>query len=428
MPPAQVERIAALGYTESEARFLYIVATHSGYFTLRHFNAFAGVQYGKRCTAFARKLLKHAHATMRDYMGTGSVFHLFSRFIYGPIDKDNFCNRRRHSFDYIRTRLVQLDFLLENPAYDFLESECEKVQLFCESLAVPRDVLPARTYESGPGSERAIRYFVDRFPLFLAPPLSGAAPVVTFAFVDSGKGSLRNFDTHLAAYQGLFRHLQRFRLLYVAPRTTYFRRAQELFRLSIQQPLASDASCELQRYFTIRRKWERHEYVVPVTADFEFLNEARRRFCGGRCERLYQEWIAGNASEPELRLESSQGIQERAALFDTYLVRHTRSPVDERVRKAANQVSGTRRRKEGETVSIISKPPEMVKREYELQEPIAAAVEKYAAFIASTPDHVVNSALKMVLWKDADFRRWRRQQQVPAENKEGTATAKAARA
>jgi hypothetical protein len=79
-------------------------------------------------------------------------------------------------------------------------------------------------------------------------------------------------------------------------------------------------------------------------------------------------------------------------------------------------------------MSIINKPPEMVKREYELQEPIAVAVEKYAAFIASTPDHVVNSALKMVLWKDADFRRWRRQQQAPAERKEGTPAAKAARA
>jgi len=55
----------------------------------------------------------------------------------------------------------------------------------------------------------------------------------------------------------------------------------------------------------------------------------------------------------------------------------------------------------------------MVKREYELQEPIAVAVEKYAAFIQSTPDHVVNSALKMVLWRDADFRRWRKQQQTP---------------
>jgi hypothetical protein len=70
-------------------------------------------------------------------------------------------------------------------------------------------------------------------------------------------------------------------------------------------------------------------------------------------------------------------------------------------------------------MSIINKPPEMVKREYELQEPIAAAVEKYAAFIASTPDHVVNSALKMVLWRDADFRRWRTQQQNSAEANDG---------
>ena len=79
-------------------------------------------------------------------------------------------------------------------------------------------------------------------------------------------------------------------------------------------------------------------------------------------------------------------------------------------------------------MSIINKPAEMVKREYELQEPIAVAVEKYAAFIASTPDHVVNSALKMVLWRDTDFRRWRKQQQTAAERKEGATSTKAARA
>jgi hypothetical protein len=86
------------------------------------------------------------------------------------------------------------------------------------------------------------------------------------------------------------------------------------------------------------------------------------------------------------------------------------------------------RRKEGEHMSIINKPAEMVKREYELQEPIAVAVEKYATFIASTPDHVVNSALKMVLWRDADFRRWRKQQQTPSDKKDDHAAGKAARA
>ncbi|MGB2590674.1 MAG: hypothetical protein WBG02_05135 [Candidatus Acidiferrum sp.] len=79
-------------------------------------------------------------------------------------------------------------------------------------------------------------------------------------------------------------------------------------------------------------------------------------------------------------------------------------------------------------MSIINKPPDMVKREYELQEPIAVAVEKYATFIQSTPDHVVNSALKMVIWRDAEFRRWRKQQQTQADRRDGHATAKAARA
>ena len=79
-------------------------------------------------------------------------------------------------------------------------------------------------------------------------------------------------------------------------------------------------------------------------------------------------------------------------------------------------------------MSIINKRPELVKREYELEDIVVSTVEKYATFIASTPDHVVNSALKMVLWKDAEFRRWRRQQQAPAERKDGTPAAKAARA
>src|SRR6266436_5911856 len=50
------------------------------------------------------------------------------------------------------------------------------------------------------------------------------------------------------------------------------------------------------------------------------------------------------------------------------------------------------RNKEGEIMSIIHSPPEMAKREYALQEPIAVAVGKDATFIQSTPDHVVNSA------------------------------------
>jgi len=80
-------------------------------------------------------------------------------------------------------------------------------------------------------------------------------------------------------------------------------------------------------------------------------------------------------------------------------------------------------------MSIINKPPEMVKRGVtKLQEPIAVAVEKYAAFIASTPDHVVNSALKMVALEGCRLPSLRKQQQTPTEKKDGHVAAKVARA
>ena len=75
-------------------------------------------------------------------------------------------------------------------------------------------------------------------------------------------------------------------------------------------------------------------------------------------------------------------------------------------------------------MSIINKPPQHVKREYELEEPVALAVEKYAMFIDSTPDHVVNSALKIVLLRDKHFMNWRKQQQAARKDAPTTATPK----
>ena len=34
-------------------------------------------------------------------------------------------------------------------------------------MGVPGKVLPAKTYEGGPRSQPTLRYFVDKFPLFL---------------------------------------------------------------------------------------------------------------------------------------------------------------------------------------------------------------------------------------------------------------------
>src|SRR5713101_1033456 len=321
MSAEQIERIKGLGYTESEAHFLYIVAVHSGYFTLRQFCTFTHAARGKRSFIFARKLLQSGHASMRDYTGVGPVFHLFSRTVYGQIEKDNLRNRRRHSFDFMRTRLVLLDFILANQEFAYFETEQDKVSFFCEKMAVSKDFLPAKVYEGCSGSQPTIRYFVDKFPLFLAPPFSGAPPVVTLSYVDSGFETPSNFVAHLGAYQGLFRQLGSFGFLYIAAKDAYFHKAEERFRALVKRPLESDVSSEILRYFQVRKKWDNHEYIVPVTEDFEFLNEARRRFHGDRFDNLYQSWRSGALSEVDVRLEFSQIRPNRAVFFSTCLVR-----------------------------------------------------------------------------------------------------------
>jgi len=324
---AHIERIKELGYTESEARFLYIVAIFSGYFTLGQFRAFTGSAYGKRLTSFAQKLLKKGHATVRDYMRRGSIYHLFSRTVYGQIEKDNLRNRKKHSFDFMRTRLVLLDFILANQELAYFETEHDKVSFFCEQLGVSKEFLPAKVYDGSSPSQPTIRYFVDKFPLFLASHPSGDSPVVTFSYVDSGFETPSNFVSHLAAYNRLFRQLKCFRFVYIAAKQAYFHKAEDHFRAMVKRPLESDVSSDFLRYFQIRKKWDNHEYVIPVTADLEFLNEARRRFHGGRFEKLYCAWRFGELGDRNLRAEFSLIRPDHAVFFETFLVSLHGSPL-----------------------------------------------------------------------------------------------------
>ena len=163
-----IAAIQTLGYTPDEARFLYLVAVHSGYFVPRQFLTFSGAKWGKRSNNFVGKLESRGHVTWREYDRTGGVYHLFSK---------NSVSLHRQgespqspaalaSSSSARVSLL-LDFVLANLGFDYLETEPEKVAFFCDTLGVPRKILPAKTYEGGPRSEPTLRYFVDKFPLFL---------------------------------------------------------------------------------------------------------------------------------------------------------------------------------------------------------------------------------------------------------------------
>src|SRR6202166_962564 len=141
--PGHLEALKALGYTETEARFLYIVATHSGYFVARQFLAFTSAHWGKRTTTFWSKLRARKHARTECFPKSGTVYHLFSRRLYRQIERENIRNRREHEIEYIQRRIGMIDFVLLNQGYQYLETESEKTSFFCDQLKVPNQFLPS---------------------------------------------------------------------------------------------------------------------------------------------------------------------------------------------------------------------------------------------------------------------------------------------
>src|SRR5258708_10589013 len=201
IPQRQSDALTSFGYTVSEAGFLYIVAMHSGYFTARQFLAFVDAKRGYRTHSLAQKLITQGHATMREYRRNGCVYHLYSRKLYAQLGDENLRNRRRHRLEAIRTRLLALDFILGNQVYQYLETEAEKLAYFCDQLHIEKACLPVKLYMGGPGSRPTLRYFVDKFPLFMSSPSPGFSPVVSFSYVDTGLEKLTGFVTHLVLDQ-----------------------------------------------------------------------------------------------------------------------------------------------------------------------------------------------------------------------------------
>src|SRR5277367_2578454 len=249
-----LEALEALGYTEQEARFLYIVATHSGYFTARQFLAFTGAHWGKRTTTFWSKLHGRKHARTECFPKSGTVYHLFSRRLYRQIDRENIRNRRQHEIEYIQRRIGMLDYVLSHPQWAYLETEPEKVSYFCTYLKAPSHVLPSKIYHGRKSSQPTVRYFVDKFPMFFGADASST--VVTFTYLQGQEAHLTEFVRHLEAYLPLFRQLSEFRFLYLARLDSHFEKARELFDSLVTIPLGSDVSADLIRYFQIRKAWD----------------------------------------------------------------------------------------------------------------------------------------------------------------------------
>jgi hypothetical protein len=315
-----IVRVQALGYTPEEARFLYMVATFSGYFVPRQFTTFVGAKQGKRSDRFTGKLEGRGHATWREYLEVGGVYHLFSRTLYRAIDKENLRNRRRHSTDFIRTRLVLLDFVLRNQGHNYLETEDDRVSYFCQRLGIPKAALPVKAYSGLSRAASSLRYFVDKFPLFVDGTGDTSDPPVTLSYVDAGERSIARFVRHLNAYKQLLANLANFDFLYLSNSTMNFPAAERAFGAFASRALRDDPSAELLRYFTLRDRWDKKQYGGFSNDEIEWLNEANSRFRSQETERLYAAWCSGELADDALATHLAGTRPPRRFRFSPSLV------------------------------------------------------------------------------------------------------------
>jgi hypothetical protein len=193
-----------------------------------------------------------------------------------------------------------------------------KAPLLLRTTGDTEEASPAKAYAGSSRTEPTLRYFVDKYPLFLDSSSSLPSPVVTLSYVDPGHASIAGFKHHLQAYDALLRTLGDFHFLYISNTRAHFARATGCFSSLVQLPPQVDVSVEILRYFRLRQAWETEQYGTLDSDDIEWLQDATRRFRGGKYDAGYSAWASGRVGELELRKEFVQAQRQRTVEFRTY--------------------------------------------------------------------------------------------------------------
>jgi hypothetical protein len=227
--------LQSFGYTEREASFMYLVATHSGYFLRRQFDYFIDRNKGAIAHGFLEKARASGHIEVIDYGEARHVYHLFSKPIYRLLGNPESQNRRRKGDGLIRARLIALDYILENDGDHYLESDGDKADFFSDVRRIP------------------IEFFCDAkgrlFPALAAFPISvtdRARPTVSpvrFLFADEAFLSAVKFHRFLSVAGSLLRALATFEVVYASNSAHNFAEAEAVFQNCFAVNVPARQSC-----------------------------------------------------------------------------------------------------------------------------------------------------------------------------------------
>jgi hypothetical protein len=74
--------------------------------------------------------------------------------------------------------------------------------------------------------------------------------------------------------------------------------------------------------------------------------------------------------------------------------------------KATNQFTHDKE----EDMALIKKPPETIERHIRLEEPVSQLLDDYCRFVDCTADYVTNFALRKMLSRDPEYKKWKASQ------------------
>jgi hypothetical protein len=283
------------GYTEQEAAFLYLVAIHSGYFLRRQFSRFVRRDRGGLADKFIQKALRLDHLQVIECGQARHVYHLTSRPVYQTVLRSDSQHRRFKGFTYMQSRLLILDFVLDNLGDTILEDESAKVDFFTARCGVRSELLPRGW------AGRAVR-FSDGYPIFVPPD-----GVPRFTFFEDGSVTLTRFERYLDQYRPLLSALRAFELVYLSDVEKSFPFARAAFAahfterqvagVSEQTPLGVDHFLE---YLCAREMHETQKHTVTLR-ELGVLREGEHIYTTLEHQALYAAWKMQSTNAEKIR-------------------------------------------------------------------------------------------------------------------------------
>lgn len=282
--------IAALGFTDRQARFLVTVLLHSGVCLERQYCMFAGIQHGQKAHDFFAALIRRRMATAQTVGHRRTrLFHVHRRSLYAAIGEPHSRLRRPAPVPRAIERLMVLDAVLAHPDTTWLATERDKVTHFTHLLhtRVERAWWPQLRF--GTGTATTTRYFPDRFPIGL--PVGGGPHVFTYLVTRPAPVDFRAF---LRRHSGLWGGLPSWTLRLLVPGHfgTAVRRYDMAWRDELASPLRLSTVEELQWYFA-----QRQQRMAGQPGDDEArYAQARDAFAAPRFRGLYRAWCRSGSA------------------------------------------------------------------------------------------------------------------------------------